>query len=209
MFYHLSTCRRGKCQNSSSRLFPACTKREGVEKRKRWGVSDVKSPTRQSLSVVWVGVVLWLVQCSLHRGCAGGSAGGVLAAGGMSAGISGSWAVCGPSFQEQSWRTWTHSPAALRKHTQTHTEILYKSSNMWETLFFLNSRNSLGSENHLGRTNPVEIWHQRGDIQTAACWHSSPLNKPLVWDHTADMLCQWSLTHRHTLTPTHKSTVSE
>ncbi len=30
-----------------------------------------------------------------------------------------------------------------------------------------------------------------------------PTRKPFVWDHTADMLCQWSLTHTHTLTLKH------
>ena len=37
-----------------------------------------------------VGVVLGPVQCSLHPGCGGGSAGGCLAADGTSAGTSGS-----------------------------------------------------------------------------------------------------------------------
>lgn len=60
---------------------------------KRQGVSDAKSQQgKVSLWFDWtgVGVVLWPVQCSLHRGCGGGSAGGVLAAGAMSAGTSGS-----------------------------------------------------------------------------------------------------------------------
>ena len=35
-------------------------------------------------------VILWPVQCNLHPGCGGGSAGGLLAADGTSAGTSGS-----------------------------------------------------------------------------------------------------------------------
>lgn len=54
----------------------------------------------------------------------------------------------------------------------------------------------LGSQSHLDHTS---LW---GSDTNSAIYKQSlltqpPTHKPFVWDHTADMLCQWALKHTH------------
>jgi len=166
--YRSSTYRRGKCQNSRSRLFPACTTKERSAELVMRNVNKINTVGFMyfywSIIIYNLCVILWPVQCSLHPGCGGGSAGGCPAAAGRSAGTSGSWAVCGPSSQERSPLTWIQSSAVLQTHTHTHTEKDVK----YLTRFYVHFTRSLGPENHSGHTNLAGMWHQHGDMQTVA-----------------------------------------
>lgn len=61
--YHLSTYRRGKCQNSNSRLFPACTT---IEKRESftWGLEKRNYKKKMCTSVLLWCQILQIVPYS-------------------------------------------------------------------------------------------------------------------------------------------------